>query len=69
MNLGQKDNEKIKKIFDNAIINKKYDVIRFYVWELPYKIEFTCAGMIQLDYDLNGKGINTKKFIKIKIQF
>lgn len=56
--LGISDNKKLKEKFDRAILNKNYDILEYYVWEIPYKIEFCCCGMVQLFYDLEGKSIN-----------
>lgn len=56
--LGIKDNEKLKEKFDNAILNKDYSLINYYVWEIPFKVEFSCCSMVQLFYDLLGKKIN-----------
>lgn len=56
--LGIVDNEKLKTKFDNAILNRKYDIINFYVWEIPFKVEFSCCSMVQLFYDLLGNEIN-----------
>lgn len=56
--LGSYDNKKIKEKFDFAILNKKYDIIKYYVWEIPFKVNFCCCGMIQLFEDLLGNNIN-----------
>lgn len=56
--LGSSDNKKIKEKFDDAILNKNYDIIKYYVWEIPFKVNFCCCGMVQLFKDLLGNNIN-----------
>ena len=56
--LGSSDNKKIKEKIDAAILNKNYDIIKYYVWEIPFKVNFCCCGMVQLFKDLLGNDIN-----------
>jgi len=58
MRMGSKDNEERKDIFDDAIINQKYNIINYFIWEIPYELQFAVSGMIELDYDLEGNKIN-----------
>lgn len=62
--LGINDNIKIKEKFDNAILNKNYNIINYYVWEIPFKVEFSCCSMVQLYNDLLGNSINNYKDIE-----
>lgn len=61
--LGVSDNEKLKEKFDTAILNKDYNIINYYVWEIPFKVEFSCCSMVQLYNDLLGNKINNYKDI------
>lgn len=56
--LGISDNKRLKEKFDNAIESNKYNIIKYYVWKIPFKIEFCCCGMVQLFKDLQGNDIN-----------
>lgn len=58
LELGLKDNEKILDLFNQALLSNDYDVIDYYVFEIPYEVKFCCCGMVQLYRDLEGKKIN-----------
>ena len=62
--LGINDNNKLKGKFDKAILEKNYNIIKYYVWKIPFKVEFCCCGMIQLFKDLFGNEINSHEDIE-----
>lgn len=55
--LAVSDLEEAKKVFDQAIISKKYDVLTSVVWEFKKTINFAASGYTALTKDLNGKQI------------
>lgn len=58
LELGISDNSKLLKIFNNALLVKNYDILDYYILEIPYEVKFCCCGMIQLYRDLLGNKIN-----------
>ena len=58
LELGICDNNKLLNIFNEALLKNNYNIIRYYVFEIPYEVKFCCCGMIQLYRDLMGNKIN-----------
>lgn len=58
LELGNNDNEKEKKIFDHLLLNDQYDGIHYWVWEIPYEVQFAISMMHELEYDILGNQIN-----------
>lgn len=56
--LGISDNNKVLKIFNKALLTQNYNIIDYYIFEIPYEVRFCCCGMIQLYRDLLGNKIN-----------
>ena len=58
LKLGLADNQKEKRIFDNALLNEQYGNISSWIWELPYEISIAVSMMTELEHDIYGKKIN-----------
>ena len=58
------DNERIKKIFNDAITNQDYDVIDTLVFKLDYEIHFATSFMTPIEYDLRNHVINNMAEMK-----
>ena len=58
LQLGLQDNQKEKNIFDQALLAENYDSISYYIWEIPYEINFAISMMYELEYDIEGNRIN-----------
>lgn len=66
--LAIRDLEECKKIFDQAIIDKKYDVLTSVVWDFKKTINFAASGFTALCYDLKGNKIQDIKNINIPMK-
>ena len=67
LNLGAEDNEKEKNTFDKLLLNKIYNKVNSYIWEIPYEVEFAISMTHELEHDIYGRRINdleTDKNIK-----
>ena len=58
LQLGLQDNEKEKHIFDQALLAENYNAISYFIWEIPYEVNFAISMMHELEYDINGNRIN-----------
>lgn len=58
LKLGLEDNEKEKRIFDDALLQEQYDVLNFVVWEIPYTVSVAVSMMTELEHDIQGATIN-----------
>lgn len=58
LDLGIKDNEKEKQVFDESLLNEAYGEVSFCIWELPYEVQFAVSMMHEIEHDINGRQIN-----------
>jgi hypothetical protein len=58
LKLGLEDNDKEKKIFDQALLSEDYESISYTIWEIPYAVNFSISMMHELEYDIEGNRIN-----------
>lgn len=67
-NMALKDFEPVKKCFDNALLNKNYDILTSIVWEFDKEIKFAGTGFEAPTQDLNGNTLqdldDTDKLVK-----
>lgn len=49
------DLDKVKKIFDRALVDEKYDILTSIVWEFDMQIKFAASGYQGLNRDLKGQ--------------
>lgn len=58
LKMGLEDNEREKRMFDDALLTEQYKTISSYIWELPYEVKFAVSMMNELEYDICGGRIN-----------
>lgn len=58
MQLGLRDNDIKKEIFDSAILSSDYEILESCIWTIPYEVQFAVSMMYEMMYDIQGIGIN-----------
>lgn len=58
LKLGIMDNEKEKQNFDEYLLDEDFNNVSFFIWEIPYEVQFAVSMMHELEHNICGQRIN-----------